>query len=96
MERVDRGGNEEGAGFGNRLAWQVDQRVVDARVADASGCEKKSHDSGVVEVQGYSIQRTQRIEFSLFHVDSLQRRSTILLFQQNTDRGEWTCASSAL
>jgi hypothetical protein len=31
-----------------------------------------------------------------FHVDSLQRRSTILLIQQNTNRGEWTCASSAL
>ena len=30
-----------------------------------------------------------------FHVDSLQCRSTILLLQQNTNRGEWTCASSA-
>ncbi len=39
--------------FGNRLAKQVDQRVVDARVADARGCEKKSHDSGAVEVRGY-------------------------------------------
>ena len=31
-----------------------------------------------------------------FHVESLQCRSTILLLQQNTNRGgEWTCASSA-
>ena len=26
---------------------------MDARVADARGCEKKSHDSGAAEVQGY-------------------------------------------
>ena len=38
---VRRGGNAEGAGLGNRFAQQVDQRVVDARVLDASGREKK-------------------------------------------------------
>ena len=36
-----------------------------------------------------------RTEKNPFHVDSLQRRSTILLLEQNTNRGEWTCASSA-
>ena len=41
---VYRSGNEEGVGLGNRFSQQVDQRVVDARVADTSGSEKKSHD----------------------------------------------------
>ena len=40
---VDRGGDAEGAGLGDRFAQEVDQRVVDARVLDASGSEKKPH-----------------------------------------------------
>ena len=36
---VHRGGDAEGAGVGDRFAQQVDQRVVDARVLDASGSE---------------------------------------------------------
>ena len=40
---VHRGGDAEGAGVGDRLAQQVDQRVVDARVLDARGSEKKPH-----------------------------------------------------
>jgi hypothetical protein len=43
--RVYRGGNEEAVGLGNRFAQQVDQRVVDARVADTRRSEKKPHDS---------------------------------------------------
>ena len=39
---VPRGGNAEGVGLGNRFAQQVDQRVVDARVLDASGGERIS------------------------------------------------------
>src|SRR5215469_1889192 len=42
---VRRGGNAERAGLGNRLAQQVDQRVADARVLNASGGEKKPHDA---------------------------------------------------
>jgi len=30
-----------GAGLGDRPAKGIDQRVVDARVLDAGGCEKK-------------------------------------------------------
>ena len=54
---VRRGGNAEGAGLGNRFAQQVDQRLVDARVLDPSGSEKKfdaasrSHGVGVVPTQ---------------------------------------------
>ena len=40
---VPRGRDAEGAGLGDRLAQQVDQRVVDARVLDAGGSEKKFH-----------------------------------------------------
>src|SRR5207248_7150092 len=42
---VRRGGNAEGAALGDRFAQEVDQRVVDARVLDAGGGEKKSHDA---------------------------------------------------
>src|SRR5215216_4604358 len=42
-EGVRRGRNAEGVGLGNRFAQKVDQRVVDARVLDASGREKKPH-----------------------------------------------------
>jgi hypothetical protein len=38
---VRRGRDTEGAGLGNRFAQEVDQRVLDARVLDASGREKK-------------------------------------------------------
>ena len=41
---VARGGDAEGAGLGDRFAEQVDQRVADARVLDASGSEKKPHE----------------------------------------------------
>ncbi len=40
---VPRGRDAEGVGLGDRLAQQVDQRVVDARVLDAGGSEEKSH-----------------------------------------------------
>jgi hypothetical protein len=40
-----RGGNEERIGLGDRLAQQIDQRVVDACVADTSRSEKKLHKS---------------------------------------------------
>jgi hypothetical protein len=40
---VGRGGDAQGAGFGNGLAQEVDQRVLDARVLDAGGSEKKPH-----------------------------------------------------
>ena len=42
---VPRGGDAEGVGLGNRFAQQVDQRVVDTGVFDASGSEQKFHDS---------------------------------------------------
>src|SRR5712691_3824667 len=42
---VNPGGNAKGARLGNRFAQQVGQRVVDARVADASRSEKKLHDA---------------------------------------------------
>ena len=42
---VHRGGDAEGAGLGDRLAQQVDQRVADARVLDASGSEKQLQDA---------------------------------------------------
>src|SRR5207247_10737585 len=40
-EGLHPGGNAEGAGLGNRFTQKVDQRVVDGRVGDASGSEKK-------------------------------------------------------
>jgi hypothetical protein len=40
---VRSGGDAQRAGLGNRLAEQIDQRVVDARVGDAGGSEKKFH-----------------------------------------------------
>src|ERR1035438_5765533 len=42
---VHRGGNAQGVGLGNRFTQEVDQCVVDARVLDASGSEKKPHDA---------------------------------------------------
>jgi hypothetical protein len=42
---VPRSGNAEGVGVGNRFAQEFDQRIVDARVFDASGGEEKFHDS---------------------------------------------------
>ena len=42
-EGIYRGRNEKSTGFGNRFAQQLDQRVVDARVIDASGSEEKLH-----------------------------------------------------
>src|SRR6266536_1651939 len=46
----------EGAGLGNRFAQQVDQRVVDARVADASGSEKKPHNSLLVYIVALRVE----------------------------------------
>src|SRR6478735_5893696 len=40
---VPRRGDTEGVGLGNRFAEEIDQRVVDGRVLDASGREKKPH-----------------------------------------------------
>jgi hypothetical protein len=40
----------EGIGVGDRFAQQVDQRVVDARVLDAGGSEKKVQDASRVDV----------------------------------------------
>jgi hypothetical protein len=40
---VRRGGNAERAGLGNRFAQKVDQCIVDVRVLDAGGSEKKLH-----------------------------------------------------
>lgn len=40
---VSRSGDTESAGVGNRFAYKLDQRVVDARVLDARGSEKKFH-----------------------------------------------------
>jgi hypothetical protein len=49
---VPRSGNAEGVGFGNRFAQEIDQRIVDARVFDASGGEQKFHDSlGIIGQQ---------------------------------------------
>jgi len=36
--------NAEGTGLGNWFAQHIDQRVVDARVLDASGSEQKFHE----------------------------------------------------
>jgi hypothetical protein len=52
---VHRGGNAEGAGLGNRFVQQVDQRVVDARVLDASGREKKLHAASGVITAGENL-----------------------------------------
>ena len=41
---VQRGGDAEGVGVGDRFAQEFDQRVANARVLDACGCEKKLHD----------------------------------------------------
>jgi hypothetical protein len=41
--RGDGSGNAQGVALGNRLAQQVYQSVVDARVLDASGREQKFH-----------------------------------------------------
>jgi hypothetical protein len=40
---VRRGGDQEGAGIGDRFAQQADQRVVNALVLDTSGREQKPH-----------------------------------------------------
>ena len=48
---VRRGGDAEGAGLGDRLAQQVDQRVADARVLDAGGREEKLHAASRVAVR---------------------------------------------
>src|SRR5207248_10272240 len=42
---VRRGGNAEGVALGNRLAQQVEHRVIDARVLDAGRREQKLHGS---------------------------------------------------
>src|SRR5207249_4263954 len=49
---VRSGRDAEGAGLGNRLAEQVDERVMDARVGDASGSEKKFHAASRVIAAG--------------------------------------------
>ena len=41
---VHRGGDAEGAGVGDRLAQELDQRVPDARFLTPAGGEKKLHD----------------------------------------------------
>ncbi|NJM27703.1 MAG: hypothetical protein HC856_04715 [Pseudanabaena sp. RU_4_16] len=41
---VQRGGDAEGVGVGDRFAQEIDQRVANARVLDTCGCEKKLHD----------------------------------------------------
>ena len=46
---VHRGGNAERAGLGNRFAQEVNQRVVDTPVFDASGREQKFHYSSLYE-----------------------------------------------
>jgi hypothetical protein len=43
-----RGRDAEGAGVRDRLAQQVDEGVLDARVLDAGGSEKKPHASSFV------------------------------------------------
>src|SRR6476646_6604896 len=48
---VQRRGNAEGIGFGDRLAQQLDQSVLDACVLDAGGRKKKSQCSLQVAVQ---------------------------------------------
>jgi len=40
---VPRSGDTQGVGVGDRFAQQVNQRVVNARVLDAGGSEKKLH-----------------------------------------------------
>ena len=42
-EGIYRGRNEKSTGFGNRFAQQLDQRVMDASVINASGSEEKPH-----------------------------------------------------
>lgn len=54
---VHRGGDAEGVGLGNRFAQEVDQRVVDARVLDASGSEKKPHDASASLLRGAGRER---------------------------------------
>ncbi len=44
-EGVAGGGDTEGVALGNRFAQQVEQRVIDAGVFDAGGCEQKFHNS---------------------------------------------------
>ena len=51
---VHRGGDAEGAGVGDRLAQEVDQRVVDARVLDAGGREEKLQDASSMSAHGVS------------------------------------------
>src|SRR5205814_5598749 len=43
-EGIYRGRNAEGAGLGDRLTQELDQRAVDGRVLDACGCQKELHD----------------------------------------------------
>ena len=68
-----------------------------AVVARRSRCASFTH-FDTTECHGDSADRgdcsSHRKKFP-FHVDLLQCRSTILLLQQNTNRGEWTCVSSA-
>ena len=51
---VPRSGDAEGVGLGDRFAQQVDQRVVDARVLDAGGREKKLHDASPIRRMGFA------------------------------------------
>ncbi len=46
------GGDTQGAGLGNGFTQQINQSVVDARVFDASGGEKKFHDGFLLLLNG--------------------------------------------
>ena len=48
---VQRRGNAESVALGDRLAQQLDERVLDARVLDAGGGEEKFHDFPSVTVR---------------------------------------------
>ena len=58
---VQRRGNAEGVALGGRLAEQLDQRVVDARVLDAGGSEKKFQSAcSFARVLARSLKRLRR------------------------------------
>src|SRR5262249_42410812 len=90
-EGIYRRGNGGGTGLGNRFAQEVYERVVDARIADATRSEQKFHDSSPCRCNAsrkappaprYVTEaepRTQRLRFD--HV--LDRNVTLAL---KTDR----------
>ena len=87
-EGVRRGRNAEGVGLANRFAQKVDQRLVDARVPDASRSEKKPHGCSFARGVGVVLpsDRLSRGARIFVRRGSLGRNK---LVRENRGQAEW-------